>query len=137
MNIITHAKLQWIWSKTYSADENEVRIAEPDKMKFRSELWAHCATTDYWRVGRGIRFKRGKTRSARKGRIQAENSEFGKPLLLSSRNTKKMLYSSLLKGMNFKSGAAAKDRNAQIGGQTGAKRMLRAGQAFCMGTEKN
>ena len=36
------------------ADQNGVRIAELDEMKFRRELWAHQPITDFWRVGRGI-----------------------------------------------------------------------------------
>ena len=43
-----------IVAKHIPADENGVRIAELDEMKFRSELWAHRPLTDFWRVGRGI-----------------------------------------------------------------------------------
>ena len=43
-----------IVAKHIPADENGVRIAELDEMKFRRELWAHQPLTDFWRVGRGI-----------------------------------------------------------------------------------
>jgi len=42
-----------IVAKHIPADENGVRIAELDEMKFRRELWAHQPLTDFWRVGRG------------------------------------------------------------------------------------
>ena len=43
-----------IVAKRMPADQNGVRIAELDEMKFRRELWAHQPITDFWRVGRGI-----------------------------------------------------------------------------------
>lgn len=42
-----------IVAKHIPADENGVRIAELDEMKFRRELWSHRPITDFWRVGRG------------------------------------------------------------------------------------
>jgi len=42
-----------IVAKHIPADENGVRIAELDEMKFRRELWMHQPLTDFWRVGRG------------------------------------------------------------------------------------
>ena len=42
-----------IVAKHIPADENGVRIAELDEMKYRRELWAHQPLTDLWRVGRG------------------------------------------------------------------------------------
>ena len=43
-----------IVAKHMPADQNGVRIAELDEMKFRRELWAHQPITDFWRVGKGI-----------------------------------------------------------------------------------
>ena len=43
-----------IVAKHIPADENGVRIAELDEMKYRRELWAHQPLADFWRVGRGI-----------------------------------------------------------------------------------
>ena len=43
-----------IVAKHMPADQNGVRIAELDEMKFRRELWPHQPITDFWRVGRGI-----------------------------------------------------------------------------------
>ena len=40
-------------AKHIPADENGVRIAELDEMKFRRELWDHRPITDFWRIGRG------------------------------------------------------------------------------------
>ena len=42
-----------IVAKHIPADENGVRIAELDEMKYRRELWVHQPLTDFWRVGRG------------------------------------------------------------------------------------
>ena len=42
-----------IVAKHIPADENGVRIAELDEMKFRRELWSHQPLTDFWRVGKG------------------------------------------------------------------------------------
>ncbi len=42
-----------IVAKHIPADENGVRVAELDEMKFRRELWSHRPLTDFWRVGRG------------------------------------------------------------------------------------
>ncbi len=42
-----------IVAKHIPADENGVRIAELDELKFRETLWEHRPLTDFWRVGRG------------------------------------------------------------------------------------
>lgn len=42
-----------IEAKHIPADENGVRIAELDEMRYRRSLWAHRPLTDFWRVGRG------------------------------------------------------------------------------------
>ena len=42
-----------IVAKHLPADENGVRIAELDEMKFRRELWSHRPITEFWRVGPG------------------------------------------------------------------------------------
>ena len=42
-----------IGAKHVPADENGVRIAYLDEMKYRETLWAHRPITDFWRVGRG------------------------------------------------------------------------------------
>ena len=42
-----------IVAKHVPADENGVRIAELDEMKYREFLWCHKPITDFWRVGRG------------------------------------------------------------------------------------
>jgi DNA polymerase V len=42
-----------IVAKHIPADENGVRIAQLDEMRFRRELWDHRPITDFWRVGRG------------------------------------------------------------------------------------
>ena len=42
-----------ILAKHIPADENGVRIAELDEMKFRRELWPHRPLTDFWRIGGG------------------------------------------------------------------------------------
>jgi len=42
-----------IEAKHIPADENGVRIAYLDEMKYRQSLWAHRPITDFWRVGRG------------------------------------------------------------------------------------
>ncbi len=43
-----------IVAKHIPADENGVRIAELDEMKYRQTLWTHRPLTDFWRVGPGI-----------------------------------------------------------------------------------
>jgi len=43
-----------IVAKHIPADENGVRIAELDEMKYRELLWDHRPLTSFWRVGRGI-----------------------------------------------------------------------------------
>ena len=43
-----------IVAKHAPADEQGVRIAELDEMKYRKLLWCHTPLTDFWRVGRGI-----------------------------------------------------------------------------------
>lgn len=42
-----------IVAKHIPADENGVRIAELDEMRFRRTMWTHQPLTDFWRVGRG------------------------------------------------------------------------------------
>lgn len=42
-----------IVAKHIPADENGVRIAELDEMRYRKTLWMHKPLTDFWRVGRG------------------------------------------------------------------------------------
>ncbi|NCC43343.1 MAG: DNA methylase [Clostridia bacterium] len=42
-----------IVAKHIPADENGVRIAELDEIKYRQLLWDHRPITDFWRVGRG------------------------------------------------------------------------------------
>lgn len=42
-----------IVAKHSPADQNGVRIAELDEMRYRKELWAHRPITDFWRVGKG------------------------------------------------------------------------------------
>ena len=42
-----------IVAKHIPADQNGVRIAELDEMKYRRELWTHQPMTDFWRVGHG------------------------------------------------------------------------------------
>lgn len=42
-----------IVAKHIPADENGVRIAELDEMRYRRELWSHQPLTDFWRVGHG------------------------------------------------------------------------------------
>ena len=42
-----------IEAKHIPADENGVRIAFLDEMKYRRSLWTHRPLTDFWRVGRG------------------------------------------------------------------------------------
>jgi len=42
-----------IVAKHVSPDQNGVRIAELDEMKYRELLWDHKPITDFWRVGNG------------------------------------------------------------------------------------
>jgi len=42
-----------IRAKHVPADQNGVRIAELDEMRYRHLLWSHRPITDFWRVGRG------------------------------------------------------------------------------------
>ena len=42
-----------IVAKHMPADEDGVRIAELDEMKYRQLLWTHQPLTDFWRVGQG------------------------------------------------------------------------------------
>ncbi len=42
-----------VMAKHIPADENGVRIAELDEMRYRQEFWSHRPITDFWRVGRG------------------------------------------------------------------------------------
>lgn len=42
-----------IMAKHEEPDENGVRIAELDEMKYRRKLWGYKPLTDFWRVGKG------------------------------------------------------------------------------------
>lgn len=42
-----------IVAKHIPADQNGVRIAELDEMRYRQTMWSHQPLTDFWRVGRG------------------------------------------------------------------------------------
>ena len=42
-----------IMAKRTPADEDGVRIAELDEIRYRRELWTHRPITDFWRVGKG------------------------------------------------------------------------------------
>ncbi|GKT34233.1 DNA methylase, partial [Aduncisulcus paluster] len=42
-----------IVAKKIDADDDGVRIAELDEIKYREQLWDHKPITDFWRVGRG------------------------------------------------------------------------------------
>ncbi len=42
-----------IGAKHVQPDENGVRIAELDEMRYRRQLWTHRPLTDFWRVGPG------------------------------------------------------------------------------------
>lgn len=42
-----------IVAKHIPADENGVRIAELDEIKYRKLLWNHRPLTDFWRIGKG------------------------------------------------------------------------------------
>ncbi len=42
-----------IEAKHLAPDENGVRIAELDELRYRQSLWSHRPLTDFWRVGRG------------------------------------------------------------------------------------
>lgn len=42
-----------IVAKHVPADEDGVRIAELDELRYRQELWHHQPLTDFWRVGKG------------------------------------------------------------------------------------
>jgi DNA polymerase V len=42
-----------IMAKRTPADEDGVRIAELDEIRYRRELWPHRPITDFWRVGKG------------------------------------------------------------------------------------
>ena len=46
-----------IVAKHVEPDQNGVRIAELDEMKYRRLLWNHRPLTDFWRVGRGYQKK--------------------------------------------------------------------------------
>ena len=46
-----------IVAKHVTPDENGVRIAELDEMRYRELLWDHRPLTDFWRVGQGYRKK--------------------------------------------------------------------------------
>ena len=42
-----------IMAKHVEPDENGVRIAELDELRYRQYLWDHKPLTDFWRIGRG------------------------------------------------------------------------------------
>ncbi len=42
-----------IVAKHIPADQDGVRIAQLDEMRYRETLWAHQPITDFWRVGKG------------------------------------------------------------------------------------
>ncbi len=42
-----------IEAKHIPADQNGVRIAELDELRYRKNLWTHRPLTDFWRVGKG------------------------------------------------------------------------------------
>lgn len=42
-----------IVAKHIPADQNGVRIAELDEIRYRQTMWSHQPLTDFWRVGRG------------------------------------------------------------------------------------
>ena len=46
-----------IYAKHVQPDENGVRIAELDEMKYRHLMWTHRPLTDFWRVGKGYEKK--------------------------------------------------------------------------------
>lgn len=46
-----------IVAKHVEPDQNGVRIAELDEMKYRRLLWDHRPLTDFWRIGRGYQKK--------------------------------------------------------------------------------
>ena len=46
-----------IYAKHVQPDENGVRIAELDEMKYRQLMWTHRPITDFWRVGKGYEKK--------------------------------------------------------------------------------
>ena len=46
-----------IMAKHLPADENGVRIAGLDEMRYRRSLWSHRPITDFWRIGRGYAAK--------------------------------------------------------------------------------
>ena len=48
-----------IRAKHIQPDENGVRIAALDEMRYRRLLWDHTPLTDFWRVGKGHRPKAG------------------------------------------------------------------------------
>ena len=58
-----------IVAKHVPADENGVRIAELDEMKYRKQLWCHRPLTDFWRVGRGTAARLAKLRCFTMGDI--------------------------------------------------------------------
>jgi len=49
-----------IVAKHMKADENGVRMASLDEMKYREKLWDHVPLTDFWRLGRGYAKKLNK-----------------------------------------------------------------------------
>lgn len=46
-----------IYAKHVRLNENGVRIAELDEMKYSQLMWTHWLLTDFWRVGKGYEKK--------------------------------------------------------------------------------
>ena len=57
-----------IVAKHVKADEDGVRIAYLDEMRYRKYLWHHQPITDFWRIGRGYRKKIKENRFIYNGR---------------------------------------------------------------------
>jgi len=49
-----------IVAKHADADDDGVRIAELDELKYKQLLWGHTPITDFWRIGKGIANKLAK-----------------------------------------------------------------------------
>lgn len=70
-----------IMAKHIEPDADGVRIAELDEMSYRRYLWGHRPLTDFWRVGRGIREKTGRTGNLHDGGYRQMLPRKGKRLL--------------------------------------------------------
>lgn len=64
-----------IVAKHVNPDENGVRIAELDEMKYRELLWSHRPLTDFWRVGKGTANRLEKYRVFTMGDIARKSLE--------------------------------------------------------------